>query len=307
MLIVRRSLQRFSDGVDPTRNHRPSGTYAFGIEYNLRRYVQLVGSAPDIEHPTSFSEKVWARMVFDRRPWLTRFADKLSMKDRLTAMGKRRYVIPDIARGASFQKLPPSCFSRPSILKAAHSSGRNFVVLSNHSEIRKKAEMHSRRVLRESYDRRKGEWAYKHVKRRLYVEPLISLAGIIPTDVQVYCFSGEPIAVHVVDGRSKSHSRIWVLRNDFHNLRLLNYANTQSILRTASEIACEIDFIRVDFIAFGGCVKFAECTVYPFAGIPRFISPEIDNLLGQAWSTTILEGLVNELALERYQKLASGL
>ena len=46
-----------------------------------REFLKSLGYTPNLSSPNTFNEKVLHRMLFDRRPILTTFADKLAVRD----------------------------------------------------------------------------------------------------------------------------------------------------------------------------------------------------------------------------------
>ena len=86
-------------------------------------YDAKLGSGPNLDRPRGFNEKILVEMLSDRRPLLTLFADKLSVRDFVREASPRLHL-PTLywwsnrAVGIPFDALPNEF-----VLKANHGSG----------------------------------------------------------------------------------------------------------------------------------------------------------------------------------------
>ncbi|NNJ74373.1 MAG: hypothetical protein HKP56_04375 [Anderseniella sp.] len=267
------------------------------IQYwlNLRRL-------PDIAVPRDVNEKMLWRKVFDRNPDFVTFSDKLRAKEYV------RQRVPDIAQspvlwsGTDLQDLPENLTGQHCILKANHSSGMN-IVLDIGPVDRRQLVKATRRWLAHRHDRVHGEWGYRNVEPKFFLETDISAgqkADLV--DLIVYVFSNsvtlivatmgektarERVALFDADGcrlnavpvTHRNHARTAVLPDDF-DLPL----DAATLGRHALVIANGNDHLRVDFMWNGETLYFCEVTVYPGGGYRSYSDPKIVQLMGQNWN-----------------------
>ncbi|WP_083911000.1 ATP-grasp fold amidoligase family protein [Henriciella marina] len=268
-------------GLDDNRNRRfrPRNS----LRYNLRRYLHLNGIFPDVENPHTFCEKIWVRMLFDRRPILAEASDKLQTK-RLA----KKFRIPCLP-ALSVHRVPitPDHFDgslRPTIVKANHGSGWNYVVSNRNSYAPKLLYNLTRNWLASDYSVRKFEWAYSGAARRIFIEPLIFQHGRIPDDVSLFCFRGLVRAVCVTSDRWQGANRIWFLDPYSPTLQKRYSFDIRMLAVAAAKISDGFDFLRVDFLALQKKFFLNELTVYPSAGINTIIPEFVDRELGKYWT-----------------------
>jgi hypothetical protein len=255
---------------------------------NLRRF-------PDIAVPGDVNEKMLWRKLFDRNPDFVTFSDKLRAKEYV------RQRVPDIGQspvlwsGTDLQDLPENLAGQRCFLKANHSSGMN-IVLDTGSVDRRQLVKATRNWLAHRHDRVHGEWGYRNVEPKFFLEADISAgqeADLI--DLIVYVFSNsvtlivatmgektarERVALFDADGcrlnavpvTHRNHARTAVLPDDF-DLPL----EAATLGRQALMIANGNDHLRVDLMWNGEKLYFCEVTVYPGGGYRSYSDPKSFN------------------------------
>ena len=269
-------------------------------------------------NPRTFTEKVQARMAFDRRPLLGVFCDKYQMRQYVTERVGAEFLPTLYQASTSAHDLDPAAWPREFALKPSHGSGVALIVSEDaprrqgrprplgwsmyriHPDdfdwqvIRHDAE----RWLHLPYWNRPGhpmEWAYQLGTPRLIVEELIHPRhGEHLNDQRFFVFDGAVACVLQYtslfdelrrDLFTPSWEHLPVVVN---NARRTNPtpprpANLPTMIDLAEALGRSVDFIRVDcYDAIEG-VKVGELTPYPRAGENNFDPPDFNQWLGDQW------------------------
>ena len=249
---------------------------------------------PDLENPTTFTEKIHYRMLYDRRPILTLFADKIRVRDYVAERVGEKYLtkicqITQNPEEIDWQSLPGRYF-----LKTNHGSSMNIFVEWNTiayvPQYIESVQGILRRWLHTDYSNFCGEWCYREIPQRfVYVEEYLGKGEERPTDWKFHVFDGKVYCFMVQkDRRCNFYDR---------NLNLLNVRqlqenfsdpmmfpdNMEEMFSVAERLAEGIDYVRVDLYNIDGLVVFGELTNYPHAGLVPFDPPEFDRELGDQW------------------------
>jgi hypothetical protein len=255
------------------------------------RHRRKIGHWPDAGRPSTLTEKLMWRKLFDRNPVFVTVTDKL---------GGRRFVAeraPDLAQtrvlwvGDSAHKIPDEVMAGPAMVKTTNSSGVNFIV-SGGSPPRGEIARATRHLLGPRGNRRREEWAYWTIHGRLVAEELVQLGGNgLPTDLKVYVAGGRVCCVWASDKPAKTSL---TLRPDGTAIsdddpeavlrwseRLAELAREAALL--AVPIAAGFDMIRVDFLVSAEGLLASEVTVYTAGGFEIWQNPEIPAEIAAAW------------------------
>jgi hypothetical protein len=285
---AKRALERILDAVVPE-----AAAIAF---LAMRRHKRNVGVYPNLIRPKTFNEKILNRMVFDRRPILTRLQDKYAAREYVRErIGNE--VLPDLywvtknPANIPFDKLPDRF-----VVKATHGCGFNYLVPDKASLDREDLLARCGSWLRWNYYHGgTREWAYKHIEPRIIVEELISDGtGPDPIRYKLYAFHGKVRVIYVGIGppgradcsfyepswnrRSATVARKKEIEGD-----LDRPGHLDDMIRYAQVLADGLDFIRVDLYDTQVKVYFSEFTIYPGAGTAPYSPHEFDSYLGRFW------------------------
>jgi hypothetical protein len=133
-----------------------------------------------------------------------------------------------------------------------------------------------------------GEWAYKHIEPRIIVEEFISDGtGQSALNHKVHVFGGRVQLITVDAGdRRDNYDRSWN-RLDFKGGcepigGLPRPALLGDLIDCAEAVGAGLDFIRVDLYVTTK-VYFGEMTVYPVAGLKRFVPQRWNRYFGDLW------------------------
>jgi hypothetical protein len=262
-------------------------------------------------------------MVWDRRPILVTYADKVAAADYIAqrvGLGHlpRRYAVTDDL-GSIDPDMLPSNF----VVKNSHLSGGVVVVFDDASpveELQAPEDVYARRAIRpENLDWARltvvsdawlsttyvnavhpcGEWMYGHVPRRIVVEELLlGPNGGLPDDLRFFVFNGTCRMIRSARGVVGSEKTIDEFWPDWTPIDV-DYIDGVPIARSsaappkperlkemidlAETLASETDFLRVDMFDVPDRVVVGELTSFPSAGNGRWNPADLDAQLGAYW------------------------
>lgn len=263
----------------------------------IKQYRNMFCRTPNLINPKTFNEKILRKLLFDRDPKLTLFADKFLVRDFVKSrLGgnehlTKLYAVVDNPGEISNLSLPNRFVMKPN-----HSSGRIQIVddFSNSGCV--ELEKLASKWLQENFYYTFNEWAYKNIKPRIIFEELLESEGKSPDDFRFFCFNGQP---RFISMSRKDKFQKWQINYCDLNLSLLpvrnsHYKNIQGeiskplnldqMLEIAKILSAGSDFIRVDLYNISGRVLFSELTNYPGAGLIKFDPPSWDLEFGSYWN-----------------------
>jgi TupA-like ATPgrasp len=263
-------------------------------EFLVLKFRTELGYSPNLSSPNTFNEKVLHKMLFDRRPILTTFADKLAVRTYVEQRLAGQEHLPMIYRVfAQADDLYGFTFPSRFVLKSNHGSGWNYVH-SGGSFNRVRLVQRSRRWLQTNYGQNMGEWCYNGIQPKVFCEEYLGSDNRVPVDFRFYCFSGTVRFITVVFDRfvapkRNTYDRDWN-RLDVDWLFPPKFLDPpgppESLVRMtaiAEQLSDGIDFVRVDLYDLGNRVVFGELTNYPDAGRARFCPQKWDATFGSYW------------------------
>ena len=280
------------------------------LESHIRR-----ASATELWHsnpPQTFQEKVHHKMLSDRRPLLTTFADKVAVREYVRARVGTDILTELLLVTQDPNAVQETVLPREFALKASHGSGGCVIVADcAPSENRLPSSPAAwfrvavspdrlewnrlRRICRELLVIRykpRLEWAYRNVPPRILVEELLLQDGDLPYDYKFYVFHGRVRLVIVDIDRYGRHlrnlySRDWevvpVENRHSRGPEVERPSLLDEMVSIAERLGEAVDFVRVDLYALHDRVVFGEMTNYPGAG-ERFRPAFFDYDLGAWWS-----------------------
>lgn len=260
-------------------------------------FLRSHGRLPNLRNPSTFSEKVTWRLLYDHNPDLTWTCDKILMKERVRDIDPTVTPVDTIWSGTDIAELSRIDLPRRWVLKPNHLSGDVYL-----GEGKPDIEDITRKTshwlsTQDRYDHL-GEWAYQFARPLYLVEPWIGGDSLtdVPNDYKVFVFHGQPKMIQVHAGRGLDHrqyhlspewSPIDVRTSISSNEAPERPVHLDEILRQATSIGRIFDFMRVDFYSVGDRVYFGETTPYPAGGRRKFYPEEFDRILGSYWDLDI--------------------
>ncbi len=259
------------------------------------RYHRAFGEYPNLESPRTFSEKVIYKRLYDRRPLLTRVADKVRVRDFVAERIGAECLPEMMAVNRDPAAIDWASLPARFVAKANHGSGYNIVVNGRTAFDRLATVSRLRGWIDSSFYTYSREWCYRDIEPLAFIEEFLKGEdGGLPDDWKFFVFGGKARYVQVDTGRDKAHRHSFY-RMDRSRVRVRSFvddrdrdpvwpANFETMVRFAETLGAEFDFIRADFYNIDGRIVFGELTNYPHAGLMPFEPASVDLEFGSHWA-----------------------
>lgn len=262
--------------------------------YFLKVYSYLrTGKSINFKNPKTFNEKINWIKLYDRRPIMTKLADKYAVREYVKEKLGEKYLIPLLWSGKNPEDIPFDELPNSFVIKTNHASGTNIIV-KNKSELnREEAIKQLKSWLSKNYYYPKREWAYKEIDRKVVVEEFIGPKNKVPEDYKLFVINEKVVLIQVDHDRDVKHTRSlydpkWNKLNytlEFEKSEIvLDKPNKLDELIYCAEILGEgFSQVRIDFYIVDDQLYFGEITFYHGAGFERFIPNdyELNNYYGK--------------------------
>jgi hypothetical protein len=262
---------------------------------SMWRHKLRLGTLPNFVRPQTFNEKVLHRIVFDRRPVLTRIQDKYAVRDYVAgklgaSILPRLYWATTNPFDIPFDDLPDRF-----VVKPTHGSGWYRIVSDKADVDRRELIETCQSWLSQNYYHAEREWVYKHIDPRILVEEYVDDgAGVHPIRYKFYVFHGSARVVEVCVGvpeqasigfYGRSWDRLPVRFSDWKEIdaALPRPTRLDEMIECAETLAGGLDFVRVDLYGTDTSVVFGEMTTCPGGGVYSFDPPAFNRSLGAFW------------------------
>lgn len=254
---------------------------------------------PNLKNPKTFNEKLQWLKINDHNPEYTKMVDKHEAKKYVANQIGEQYIIPTLGVWEKFDDIDFDGLPDRFVLKCTHDSGGVVIVKDKQIFDKVAAKAKIERSLKINYYYSGREWPYKNIKPQIiaeaYMEDTYDSDGL--TDFKVYCFSGQPRAIHVISNRYEHGG----MTHDYFDLDWVNmgikrgeYLNSlkkiqkpeqlNEMLELARKLSKNITFLRVDFYVINQKVYFGELTFFPASGFRKFVPESFDVVFGD-WIT----------------------
>lgn len=260
-----------------------------------QRYLHTFGKFPDLDEPKLFNEKIhWLNLNYQDE-LITRCCDKYEMKNYVSEVLGKQYVIPTIktyerANQINFEELPDQF-----LIKVNWGDGPAFSSVVKNKE-------------KANEDAIKGKmsnaiqpwnnlyyshffWGYKNVPPKIYVEQFIDAGEAGLTDYKIHCFNGEPRFVLVCAERATGKIKKTFLDMDWNVLPchradgivdpdVKKPDNFDEMVEVAKKLSAPFPFVRVDLYGVEDQIFVGELTFHPGCGFEGFLPSEWDRIVG---------------------------
>jgi len=264
------------------------------IYINLR-YKRAFNARVNWKKPQSFNEKLQWMKVYDRNPMYTKLVDKYEVKEYVSSVLGKKYVIPTIGVYDNFEDIDFNLLPEQFVMKCTHDSGSVKMCQSkrdfNIHEVRK----HFNERMKKNLYYGGREWAYKNVKPRIIIEPLLvdeDQQGI--KDYKFFCFDGEVKALFVATDRGVPNTDVKFdfFDSQYNHLPIKNgHENAEvtpakpegfeDMIKVARKLSKGFRQVRIDLYYVNSSILFGEMTFYHHCGFVPFEPQEWDNKFGE--------------------------
>lgn len=250
-----------------------------------------------LESPKSFNQKIQHRKLYDNNPLYVICADKYRVREYVKEKIGEEYLVPlflvtDKLTLEEWNKLPNSF-----VAKANHNSGPVQIV-------KDKKEINAKKIISELNGQLKIDYGivsmekyYSDIPRKIIVEKFLSnneSEDLI--DYKFFCFGGDAKYCQVIQDRSKNETIDFYDKNwkkqEFTGLTLGVKKSKESLkkpqnydlmLKLASILSKDFEFVRVDFYNINGKIYFGELTFCPASGFGTFVPEKWNRIFGEYW------------------------
>ena len=300
------------DQPGSVRSSTPSATASGGIRHGLvlrlvriwcylrhprliKRFHGRLRRFPDPALPADVHEKYLWRKIFDHNPLFTRVSDKLLAKEYAEEQCPDLRVPRTLWVGDDPARLPASLLLGDAVVKATHGSAWNLFIRGGEVD-REELERRARGWLTRRYGRRDGEWAYRGVTPRLFVEEmLVPARGPKPDEYKCYVASGRVSYVYSRQyGQGPGLTEVVLDREGRAYATMVDHRTVTTpiatpapygrIISLAEKLGAPFDDIRCDLYDVDGEIYFSELTVYSLAGYALIGEESLMHLRDRLWN-----------------------
>ena len=243
-----------------------------------RWHYRRLGTISRIRRATTYNQRIHWLMLFDQDPRKTRLSDKLLVKDAVVDILGEDFVVPVLQEADSFDNLRFESLPGAFVLKTNHDSGGVQVVRDAATWDRTKSREFFERRLAEPYGLNKGEWQYRDIRPRVFVEEFLNDGtNAQPDDFKFHCVDGEVGFVQRISERASGGTET-ILDAEGQDLRIhldQNFRriaaaplpkNWPQMIEVARLLSRGFKYVRVDLYDVNGRVLVGELTFTPKAG-----------------------------------------
>lgn len=263
------------------------------LEVINKLYHNFSGKYPNLENPTTFSEKQqWLKLNY-HNPLMTRCADKIEVRSYIKEKGYGHILSDVLAVYNNIKEFNIQVLPNKFVLKATHGSGWN-LICKDKNKINWfvwKRIMNS--WLKNNIFWPGREWPYKNMQSRIICEKYLEDESGQLMDYKFFCFNGEPQFIQANRGReTNKHAqnfydtswKILPFGKDLTPLPEVPINKPESfkeMVIAAANLSKPFPFVRVDFYEVNKKMVFGEMTFYPKSGLPDFKPLEYDLIIGK--------------------------
>ena len=254
-------------------------------------YRSVFGRFPRLIRPRTYTELIQRHKLLVRKRRYTTYADKLAVRDFIADRIGPEVLNPVLWQGTTLRTCDPAMLPERFVIKTNHACHTNLIVTDASRFDWDVACAQVERWLQWDYSRQWGEWEYRWIRPRVFIESFLADAeGRVPVDYKFFCAWGKVQVIEVDMDRFGTHTRL-MLDRDFQPYdfawRVPRYqgpvtkpAAFEQMLEMAECVAEGEPLLRVDFYDLPQPL-FSEITLHPTAGLGKFDPPEWDRRMGE--------------------------
>lgn len=243
-------------------------------------YYYRTNKKLNLKNPRDLNEKIQWLIVNKYGKKEGMLADKYAVKKKIDNFDKELnipslYGVFKKYEDIDFAKLPDKF-----VLKTNNGCGNVFICRNKTKFDYTNSRKELTHALKEKFSKKNLEYHYDYIEPRIICEELLEdEKGNIPNDYKFYCFRGYVKCVLVcsdrIDENNKSifyYDTNWkeldYVKDSYYNSKKIEKPkNFNSMVRIASELSKDHDFVRVDLYNIDGKIYFGELTFTPACGM----------------------------------------
>jgi len=247
---------------------------------NFRTYGRFLNKK-DIKY---FGEKIQYLKLYGNLEKYTDYADKYKVREYVTEKIGEEYLIPLLGVYNKPEEIDYSILPDKFVLKTNHGCGYNIIVEDKEKININKTNKKLSKWLKEDFSKIRKEYQYKNIDRKIICEKFISDKNSELLDYKFFCFDGKPKFVSVKTKEWESffdmnwkNLELYVLLNSKTNEKKISRPeNFEKMIKLATKLSSEFQFVRVDLYNIDGKIYFGELTFTHASGRKAFRPLEKD-------------------------------
>jgi hypothetical protein len=250
-------------------------------------YIRTFRRRLRLRNPQTINEKLMWLKLYEKNPLKSKYADKLEVRNYVSACGFRHLLIDMIDVYDSAEAIDFSTLPNQFVLKCTHGSGYNIFCLDQATFQYKQARAKLKEWQQENYGLKRAELHYYTIQPRIIAEKLLEYDEDMPLDYHIHCFHGKPrlIGVQIQDD--------YLLFNEHWELLPFNEASEQfsgtlpkpqnlaEMLEIAKTLSTPFTYVRVDLYDAHNQIYFSELTFTPAACLDADFINNADYIVGE--------------------------
>ncbi|MGB0128537.1 MAG: ATP-grasp fold amidoligase family protein [Rhodocyclaceae bacterium] len=243
-----------------------------------RRCLQKLGRFPDLVRCPGYNDKIQWLKLFDQSEEVVLCSDKLSLRDFVERRLGPGYTPKVYQVGNTFSEIDFSALPQSFVIKTNHDSGSVILVPDKAKLDMERAKTRIERSLARRYGWKKGEWAYRWITPKVFVEEYLSPGSVsAPADYKFHCVNGQVKWLQYIFDRGRDVKETITdpagncLGISFdHKMRSVTGferpAQWEQLKRVAEKLSGGLSYVRVDLYLIGDSIFVGEMTFYPKNG-----------------------------------------
>ncbi len=282
MNLIKKAVNKIKSKIISKKERK---AFSINLEKGIQmRYKRLFGKRLNLDHPSTFAEKINWLKLHDRDERIVLCADKFLVRDFVSKTIGNQYLIPLIGVWDKAKDVDVSALPNQFVLKPNNSSGRVFICKDKSSVDISKIKKTLAIWEKENLTKITGEWVYERIPFKIVCEKFLE-DDIV--DYKMYYANGDFIATQVITDR-KSCKRFAYMDKEWNLLNIrrkgvelpneipLKPQKYDTMIKIADKLSKEFVFCRVDLYVVNEEVYFGELSFYPNNGFVCYETEEMD-------------------------------
>lgn len=246
----------------------------------IRKFKRVHGRAPKLALPETYYDWMQWRKLFNHNPLFVVLNDKLASKELIAKLVPELALPRTLWVGDGSTAIPPDVLQGNVVVKTNNGSNRNYFIRDGKYDREELERTIQHWRTEKAYGRKDGEWSYRLIKRRIFVEEMLTDPGGSVVDINIRAGRGKvaygTLLLHSKTDResaiylTREENRVGYLCGDGVSEAELDAApipdGYQAAIAYAARLSQDIDYARFDFLWSGGKLYGGEITIYPNSG-----------------------------------------
>ena len=229
---------------------------------SINWHKKKLKSEPNLVNPVTYNDKINWLKIYDQDPDIVTCCDKILVKEYVANVIGNKYIIPNTT-------------DYPAVWKTNHGSGGIQFVNSKQDEAQ--AYKNLAPILKKTYGKNKGEWAYRLIKPQIVKERRIDNNDV---DYKFHCCNGEVKWLQMIwdrySGKTKESNidpegnpMSWWFDEKMQHVEVPPHCGLDKFFelkKIAEKLSRKWKYVRVDLYYGKEQPWFGELTFWPKAG-----------------------------------------